>query len=390
MNLAGIQGVLSEHSLHGWLFFDHHQRDQLAYRVLGLHPETHVTRRWYYFIPCEGEPTKLVHRIESGMLENLPGRTVTYARWEEHLRELANVLRGAKRVAMQYSPNCAIPVLSLVDGGTVELIRSLGIEVVTSASLIQYFEAQLDQDALDTHLGAGKLVDQTRSEAFQFVAERLRAGVDVGEFEVADFVRELFRQRGLISMSGPIVAVDAHAADPHYEPTRESSVSIRRGSLVLLDMWAKVGGPNSIYYDITWTGFCGDSVPEAIGNVFDVVINARNAAIYKVERAVEHRSKIRGFEVDDAARTVIQASGFGDFFVHRTGHSIGREVHGSGANMDNFETHDDREIIPWSCFSIEPGVYLKDFGIRSEINMFVTDQRALVTGERQDALVRIG
>lgn len=386
MDIALIQEALRRANLDGWLFFDHHERDPLAYRVLGFHPHRHVTRRWYYMIPATGEPVGVVHRIESGILDTLPGDKLKYSSWQEQHARIAELLKGKKRVAMQYSPRCAVPYVAMVDAGTVELIRDLGVEVVSSAELIQVFEANLNETQFASHTEAGKRVDRVRAGAFQYIAANLATGVD--ELNVRDWVQEEFRKAGLVSGSGPIVGVNAHAGDPHYEPLPETSVVIHPGDLVLLDMWAKLDQPGSIYYDITWMGFCG-APPDRIQNVFDIVRGARDSAIEAVSHAVAAGRELRGFEVDDAARGHIQSKGFGDSFVHRTGHSIGEEVHGTGANMDNLETHDERRILPGALFSIEPGIYLPDFGVRSEVNMFVRAGSAGTTGEVQRELVRI-
>jgi Xaa-Pro aminopeptidase len=287
---------------------------------------------------------------------------------------------------MQYSPRCAVPYVAMVDAGTVELIRELGPEVVSSAELVQEFEACLNEAQFASHKEAGVLVDQVRAGAFRFIAERLEHGVD--ELTVKNWIREQFRAKGLLTDSGPIVGVNAHAGDPHYEPLPETTTPIRPGDMVLLDMWAKLDKPGAIYYDITWTGFCGQP-SDRIQDVFEIVRDARDAAIAKVADAAQNGREIRGFEVDDAARAHIAARGFGDRFVHRTGHSIGEEVHGTGANMDNLETHDDRRILPGALFSVEPGIYLEDFGIRSEVNVFVSPGSAVVTGESQRELVMI-
>jgi Xaa-Pro dipeptidase len=389
MKLADIQEQLRESNLDGWLFFDHHQRDPLAYRILGLGPKGHVSRRWYFFIPATGEPRGMVHRIESKMLDELPGEKVRYSTWQEQSAGIAGLLGGAKRIAMQYSPNCAIPYVSLVDAGTIELVGTSGAEIVSSAELVQYFEARLDADARESHFEAGRRVDPIRRAAFELIRERLRSKMGVAEMEVHDFVLAQFAAQGLITEAGPIVGVNAHAGDPHYEPTPGSSAPIRRDDFVLLDMWAKLDQPGSVYYDITWTGFCGPEPPAQIREVFEIVRDARNAGIHTVQSAIQERRMIRGFEVDDATRSHITSRGYAAAFVHRTGHSIGQEIHGSGANMDNFETHDERRLIPGLCFSIEPGIYLEDFGVRSEIDMFIDEASASVTGEMQDALVLI-
>lgn len=387
MNLAEIQSQLSESKLDGWLFFDHHQRDPLAYRILGLNPRSHVTRRWYFFIPAKGEPRGLVHRIEARMLDVLPGEKIRYSTWQEQAEGIGKLLAGARRIAMQYSPDCAIPYVSLVDAGTIELVEAAGGQPISSAELVQYFEARLDAAARESHFAAGRKVDPIRKAAFDLIRDRLRSGNSVTEIEAHDFIRAEFAKQGLIAESGPIVGVNAHAGDPHYEPTAELSQPIRRGDFVLLDMWAKFDRPNSVYYDITWTGFCGPEPPARMREVFEIVRDARNAGIHAVQSAIKERRPIRGFEVDDATRSVISSRGYANEFVHRTGHNIGQEIHGAGANMDNFETHDDRRIVPGLCFSIEPGIYLEDFGVRSEINMFVDETSASVTGEMQDALV---
>ena len=387
MDVHRIQEALKREKLDGWLFFDHHQRDPLAYRILGLNPARHVTRRWYYLIPAQGEPRGLVHRIESGMLDAAPGEKARFSSWQEQQAGIEDMLRGKKRIAMQYSPRCAVPYVAMVDAGTIEVIRELGVEVVSSAELIQEFEALLSVAQFETHVEAGHVVDRVCAGAFRFIADRLASGVS--EIDVKEWVLGEFRNAGMVTDSGPIVGVNAHAGDPHYEPTRETSVAIRPGDFVLLDMWAKLDRPEAIYYDITWTGFCGDA-PERVREVFSIVRDARDAAIETVSAAASTGREIRGFEVDDAARGHIRAHGFGDQFVHRTGHSIGTEVHGTGANMDNLETHDERRILPGSLFSVEPGIYLADFGVRSEVNVFVKHGSAGTTGAVQRELVRIG
>jgi Xaa-Pro dipeptidase len=383
MELSKIQQEIRNQKLDGWLFFDHHCRDPLAYRVLGLTVAKGPTRRWYYMIPAQGEPIGMEHRIERGQLGSLPGERIAYSTWTEQLAALRRLTSGMKRVAMQYSPMCAVPYVSNVDGGTIELVRSLGVEVVSSAELIQVFEARWTPEGLESHLEAGRRVDRARAAAFDLIRERTRNGAALQEVEVMNFVRAEFAKAGLITDSGPIVGVNANASNPHYEPSEETTSPIRSGDWVLIDMWAKLDRPGAVYYDITWTAFCGDHPSDEMRNVFAVVTGARDAGIQRVTESIAAGKPLRGFEVDDAVRGFIDSRGYAAFFTHRTGHSIGQEVHGSGANMDNFETHDDRRVMPWSCFSIEPGVYLPSFGVRSEINMFVGDGEARVTGEIQ-------
>jgi Xaa-Pro dipeptidase len=390
MNIEEIQKALREEKLDGWLFFDHHQRDPLAYHVLGLSTGRIVTRRWYYLIPAQGEPKGLVHAIESGVLAGLPGHMQTYSSWANQSDGLRALLAGCRRVAMQYSPDCAIPYVSLVDGGTLELVRGTGVEVLSSANLVQLFESPWTADQLEMHLEAGRRVDRVRAEAFQKIAAALRAGESITEWQVNRFIRDGFEKSGLVTDHGPIVGVNANMSNPHYEPEAEGSLPINKGDAVLIDMWAKLDRPHAVFYDITWTGYCGPTPPTAIQNVFEVVRDARDRAVDRVKNAISRNELIHGFEVDDTARGYIQEKGFGDYFFHRTGHSIGEEVHGTSANMDNLETHDDRRIIPGTCFSIEPGVYLPEFGIRSEVNVYIGPGQAQVTGEIQRKLVEIG
>jgi Xaa-Pro aminopeptidase len=389
LNLAEIQAALREEHLDGWLFFDHHQRDPLAYRILGLSPNGPVSRRWYYYIPAHGEPKGLVHRIEPEVLRSLPGRHQMYAGWASQLEGLQSLLEGAKRVAMQYSPNCAIPYVSMIDGGTLELVRGLGVEVLSSANLIQFFEARWSSVQLESHLEAGRRVDEILRSAFERIGTSLSSGSPVNEFEIQQFIRAGFEREGLETDHGPIVAVNANASNPHYEPSAQQHQPIRAGDVVLIDLWAKLRQPLAVFYDITWTGYCGLEAPSEVTNVFTVVRDARKAAVQRVKDACTKGELLRGFEVDDAARDYISRAGFAEYFVHRTGHSIGVDVHGAGANMDNLETHDDRRIIPHTCFSIEPGIYLPAFGIRSEVNVYVDETDARVTGAEQQTLVLI-
>jgi Xaa-Pro dipeptidase len=384
-----IQDALRRNGLNGWLFFDHHRRDPLAYRILQLPPTLEPSRRWYYFIPSDGEPVKLVHRIESFTLDSLPGRKENYSSWSEQQDKLCGLLRGRGRVAMQYSPRCAIPYVSLIDAGTAELVRSAGVEILSSADLVQEFEARWSEEQLQMHLEAGGLVDQVRREAFDLIGHHNRSGTSVTEYEVQQFILSRFSQLGLTTDHGPNVSVNGNASNPHYEPTRELCSPIQQEDLVLIDLWAKLMQPDSVYYDITWTGFCGESIPIEIQNIFEIVRDARKAAVrFAVEKAARSE-RFAGYEVDDAARSYIEDQGFGQYFFHRTGHSIGTEVHGTGANMDNLESHDERRVIARTCFSVEPGIYLAGFGIRSEVNVYVGDGFGRVTGEEQEKLVHI-
>ncbi len=384
-NLPEIQAALREEGVDGWLFFDHHRRDPLAYRVLKFTPNSIVSRRWYYYVPAQGEPRGLVHKIEAQTLVELPGAMSAYAGWSEMVDGIRTLIGGAKKIAMQYSPNCAVPYVAMVDAGTIELIRSLGVEIVTSANLVQYFEARWSQAQLEGHLEAGRRVDKVRREAFEHIGAKLRAAERLTEWDVQQFIAARFKEEGLFADHGPDVAVNANASNPHYEPKQHSASEIKAGDVVLIDMWAKLNQPDAVYYDITWMGFCGAQPPSAYEKVFGIVREARDRAI-----AAASRKDLRGYEVDDAARNYIREQGYGEYFFHRTGHSIGTDVHGTGANMDNLETHDERRVIPGTCFSIEPGIYLPEFGVRSEVNVYVGESGARVTGEKQESIVRIG
>lgn len=389
MIIDRIQESLRAADLDGWLFFDHHHRDPLAYRILGIPEDAQVSRRWYYFVPASGDPLKLVHRIESGNLDEVPGGKKIYSSWTDQQQKLHSILPAGKRIAMQYSPNCAIPYVSLVDAGTIELVRATGVEIVSSANLIQEFEARWTEDQFQLHLKAGKLVDQVLRDAFDLVGERLRNSNPISEYEVQQFIRRKFNQYELYSDHGPIVAVNANASDPHYDPTRDNSSHINSGDVLLIDLWAKLLEPNAPYYDITWTAFCGDRIPDRVQTVFEVVRDARKTGSQFVIDKMARDQTIAGFQVDDVTRGYIESKGFGEYFFHRTGHSIGTEVHGTGANMDNLESHDDRLIISGTCFSVEPGIYLPEFGIRSEVNVYVGRGYAQVTGGQQEHLVRV-
>ncbi len=386
LDVKAIQSELKTLKLDGWLFFDHHRRDPIAASILKL-GDGMATRRWFYFIPRKGEPLKLVHRIESGALDAVPGKKIEYSGWEELHKGVKKILSGAKTVAMQYSPDNNIPYIGLVDAGTIELIRKLGKKVVSSADLVQKFEASWTAQQFDGHLEAGRIIDKITHEAFARAAEFVRNGKPLTEFELQQWILEQFRLRGIVTSEPPIVAVQPNNGNPHYEPTLQTARPIRAGDLLLLDIWGKLNKPSSVYYDITWVGYLGARVPDSYAKIFRIVKTARNAAVELVKAAVAKGKPIHGFEVDRAARGIIRKAGYEKYFVHRTGHSIGEETHGNGANMDSLETRDDRKIAPHTCFSVEPGIYLPEFGIRSEVNVHVSEHEARVTGAIQEEIL---
>lgn len=388
MNLAAIQSALRERNLDAWFFYDHHHRDPIAYRVLGLPEHLMATRRWFYLIPANGEPRKLVHKIESYHLDPLPGEKDLYAAWPELFDGLKDLLGPYKNIAMQYSPNNGVFTISLVDGGTLELIRSFGKNIVSSGDLVALFEATWSEEQIKTHFAARDSIDSITAAAFQEIGRRVRNG-GTNEFEIQQWIMEAFARENIVTSDPPVVAANANSANPHYGPDSSHSQPIREGDFVLLDIWGKKNVPNSVYYDITWTGFVGKAASDRMREIFNVVRTGRDAGIKFVQDAVAAGKQIAGWQVDDPVRQSIAKAGYGDYFVHRTGHSIATEVHGNGPNMDNLEVHDERRILPNSCFSIEPGVYLKDFGVRSEVNMLVHSNRAEVTGRIQNELVII-
>jgi Xaa-Pro aminopeptidase len=390
MNLETIQSALRDANLDGWLFYDHHNRDPLAARILGLPVDAHVTRRWYYFVPATGEPARLVHRIESGRLDTLPGTRTAYSSWQELEQHLAAMLQGATRIAMQYSPRNAIMYVSMVDAGTVEFLRQLGKEIVSSADLVSQFEAVLTEAQIATHFEARQKLDEILRDGFQRLGELARAG-GTDEFTIVQHLLHSIERAGLVTEHGPNVSCGPNSADSHYEPSAASSRRISSGDFILIDIWAKLANhPEAVWYDITWTGVVDREPTDREQLIFTTVRDARDAAIARVQQAFAAQEPIAGWQADDAARNVIRAAGFGESFTHRTGHNIATQLHGSGAHLDNLETHDERLILPHTCFSIEPGLYFPgEFGVRSEVNMITYPGRAVVTGPLQRELVRL-
>ncbi len=379
--IEAIQEALADQGFDGWLFFDFRGSDPIARRILGMDASRQGTRRWYYFIPVRGEPRKLNHAIEPSMLDALPGEREIYLSWRSLQDGLKAMLAGRRRIAMQYSPRNEVPYVSKVDAGTLELVRSCGVEVASSADLVQLFDATLTDSQLESHRRAAKVLRSLIDEVFGSVAGDVRAGRPLTERDVLDLVERRLRENRLTWDHSPIVGVNASAANPHFEVPASGSASVRRGDLLLVDMWAKEDSPGSIYADITWTAVVGERVPEEIERTFRIVRDAREAAVARAREAFRSGQPVRGFELDRAARAVIEKAGFGESFIHRTGHSIHEEGHGNGANLDDLETHDTRLMLPRTLFSVEPGIYLPGrFGIRSEVNVYHTGKDAEVTG----------
>jgi len=388
MDLAAIQNALRERNIDAWLFYDHHHRDPISYRVLGLPDGLMVTRRWYYLIPAKGEPTKLVHKIEAGHLDSLPGVKKQYAGWQELFEQIKQMLAAHRDVAMQYSPNNIVFTVSMVDAGTADMIRGLGKNIVSAADLIAQFEATWNEEQIKTHFEARDVIDAVTAEAFKEIGRRVRNG-GTTEHEIQNWFKEAFARENMTTDDPPIVAVNANSGNPHYEPSASHPVPIREGDFVLLDVWAKKKKPGAVYYDITWVGFVGKTPSERHKEIFNIVREARDLGVKTAIDAVAARKPIAGWEVDHAVRGHIKKAGYGNYFIHRTGHSISTEVHSNGANMDDLEIHDERRILPNSCFSIEPGIYLPEFGVRLEVDVLVRATTAEVTGRIQQEIVTI-
>jgi Xaa-Pro aminopeptidase len=388
IDLQAMQTDLVNARVDGWLFYDFRGRDPIAQRILKL-PEGMRTRRWFYFLPAQGTPRKLVHKIEAQALESLPGETFYYAGLQELEKGLKKILGRAKNIAMQYSPKNAIPYISMVDAGTIEMVRGAGAKILSSADLVQKYEACWTDAQLRSHEEAGRAIDIIVRGAFQHAAKCVREGTRLTEYELKQWIQGGFEAAGLHTEEGPDVAVNAHASDPHYGPTPETAAPIRKDDLLLLDVWGKLKTPGSVYYDITWVGYLGKKVPGKYAKVFRAVANARDKAVDLICSNSAAGKSLQGWQVDKAARTVIEKAGYGKYFFHRTGHNLGEVVHGNGANMDALETHDVRRLIPRTCTSIEPGIYLPEFGIRSEVNVYIDERSARVTGAVQKEILAL-
>lgn len=388
LNIESIQSDLRSAKLDGWLFYDFRGRDPIAQRILAL-PDHMRTRRWFYFVPAKGTPRKLVHKIETQSLGTMPGETLYYAGQQELRTNLKKLFGRAKTVAMQYSPKNAIPYVSMVDAGTIELVRGAGVKVVTSADLVQKYEACWSEAQLDSHLAAASVVDRVIREGFALAAKRLRDRTLLTEHELKQWILAEYQKSGLMTDEGPDIAVNEHASDPHYAPSADRPTEIRNGDLVLMDVWGKQKTPDSVYYDVTWMGYMGPKVPEKFAKIFGVVREARDRAVDLIVTSVKKGQPLEGWQVDKAARSVVEKAGYGKYFFHRTGHSIGQQVHGNGVNMDGLETHDTRHLIPGTCNSIEPGIYLPEFGVRTEVNVYIGEREARVTGAVQTEILAL-
>ncbi|MGH9158892.1 MAG: M24 family metallopeptidase [Vicinamibacteraceae bacterium] len=390
LDVAAVQAALREEGIDAWLLYDFRGSNPIARKLAGLNGSSKLaTRRWYYVVPAVGEPRGLVHRIEAHALDGLPGRKWQYADRGSLETGLARVLEGCRRVAMEYSAECAIPYIARVDAGTVEAVRRRGVEVVSSGDLVQQFEVRWSGRGVETHRAASERLYQIKDRAFDAL-RRVAGGRDTTEYALQQEMVGWFAEAGLISDSPPVVAAMANAGDPHYLPTADRHRPLRQNELVVLDLWGKLDEPGAIFADITWVGFTGRDVPDEYERAFASIVLARDAAVTAIGEAVAAGRPIRGFEADRAARAVLETAGYANHILHRTGHSLGETIHGNGANLDDYETHDDRRLLAGTGFTVEPGLYFDSFGVRTEINMYVSDRAATVTGPRQAAIVTLG
>jgi Xaa-Pro aminopeptidase len=389
--IEAVQTALKDEGFDGWLLYDFHGSNPIAARIAGLASgKKMATRRWYYLVPAAGAPRGLVHAIERHNLDGLPGAKTPYAGRVQLEAGLRDLLKGMHRIAMEYSPGNNIPYLSRVDAGTIESVKALGIDVASSGDLVQRFEAIWTDEAYRTHVGASERLYRIKDRAFAMAAERTRSGAPLNEYELQQMMMGWFTEEGLLSSDPPNVSAQENAGNPHYSASRDNSRAIRPNELLLLDLWGKLPEPGAVFADITWVAFTGGSVPAEFSRAFAAARDGRDAAVELVRSSVAAGKDIRGWQVDRACRDVIERAGFGEFFIHRTGHSLGEEVHGNGVHMDDYETHDDRRLIPGTGFTIEPGVYTDRFGVRTEINMFVMEREARVTGPLQQEIVTLG
>lgn len=382
MELERVQQALQAEQIDGWLFYDFRQSNLIAYQVLGVPTTEMYTRRWFYFVPTQGTPTAIVSAVESHVLRALPGERRVFRTWLEMQNYLGELLKSGMRVAMEYSPMNAIPYISRVDAGTIELVRSFGVNVVSSANLAQHFAAQLSYEQMQGQREAGRRLIAAKDQLFAEIGRDLRTGIALDEYQVQQRFMSIVRESGLVMAEPPIIAVNSNASNPHYVPTNVSNNAIRHGDLVLFDFWAHLPEPGSIYADYTWMAFAGtrDEIPQEQRDVFEIVRRARDTGIAFVRERLAVGEPVQGRQVDDVTRNMIAQAGYAEAFVHRTGHSITTAEHGDGANIDNFETQDERTLLPNTCCSIEPGIYLPTFGIRSEVNLLVLERDAEVTG----------
>ena len=389
-DLRTIQKGIKDTNLTGWLFYDFHGSDVIGKRILNIPLESIQTRRWYYYVPASGIPVKIVHSIEREVLDHLPGKKIVYLGWQEMENKLKSIFTSGDKIAAQYSPKNAIPYISRVDAGTYELLKSFKVKLFSSADLVQKFEACLTQSQLSTHINAAKHLNAIIQKTFKTIKQKIKEHEEVNEYIIQKFMLDEMDRKGLYYDHPPIVAVNENSGNPHYTPTQEVNSPIYPGSVIQLDIWAKEKNENAIYADISWVGYVGEVIPDEKKKIFDIIKNARDQAVHFIDQSIKAGKTICGWQVDNIARDYINDAGYGSYFLHRTGHSIGRDVHANGVNIDNLETRDERKIISGTCFSIEPGIYFSKYGMRTEINVYVDESGAhIFTQPLQNEIVML-
>ncbi|MFQ5627455.1 MAG: M24 family metallopeptidase [bacterium] len=386
LNIPSVQNYLAETDIDGWLIYDFAGINKAAAEIFTF-SDHFFSRRWFYFIPKEGQPTAIIHKIEDAIFPELPGEKLLYAGLNELNNTLSEVLNGVRKIAMEYSPKNNIPTVSYIDAGTFEMISEIGPEIVSSANLIQYFTCRLSDEQLESHKKAVQLLHEAQEQAFKMIESKLQKNEPVTEYDVQQFIRKHIYENNFISMSDAIVGVNSNASNPHYAPTKDTFSPIQKGDCILIDLWAKENTPNSIYGDITWVGFAGKNPPDEYAKIFEIDRDARDKAVTFLRESHAQGKTIMGCQVDEVVRNHISAHGYSEYFFHRTGHSIGQEDHGKGVNIDSYETVDMREIIPGLLFSIEPGIYLPQFGVRTEIDVYYSENGPQTFAPMQQELV---
>lgn len=375
MNLSIIQSLLKKLNVDAWFLYDFRGSNSIAWDILSIPPETHCTRRWAVIIPVIGKPIKLVHAIENFTLDCVDAKEILYSNRHEWMSELQKIVEQYPRLALEYSPNNDIPTVSKVDGGTIDILRTLGAELYSSADIIQHIEAVWTPEQMEENInGTAPKLRSIMMEAFLYIRDSIFAEKEITEYDVQQLILELFKQNDMLTDHPPIVAIGKNAASPHYGPTESHHSPIVKGDVVLIDMWATANSPKSVFADITWMGYVGETVPERVEKLFSIIANGRDAAVSLAKDRFAAGQPVYGYELDDACRNVIEEVGYGKYFIHRTGHNITHEIHGAGANIDNFETCDRRELLPNTSFSIEPGIYIADnIGLRTEIDVVISN-----------------
>jgi Xaa-Pro aminopeptidase len=378
---------MKKKNIDSWVLYDFKGSNPIFWRVIGRKLST--SRRCFLFIFKEGKPKILTQMVDKHLFKNLGIQIIDYTSREDMEEKMNGLLKNIKVITMEYSQRANIPYIGRVDAGTIELLIEREIEVISSGDIFQYSAARWTREEFDTHLEAVKKIVNIKDEAFEFARKKIVKNQHLTEFEVQEFIMQRFAQEKMITEDRPIVAVNENTSNPHYTPTKNESKRIEPESLLMIDLWAKKDKINSIYSDITWMAYFGKKIPEDYEKVFDIIAEARNKVIYFLKNKLRDKSACAGWELDKIARDVISSRGFSNQFIHRTGHSIGTSLHGDSVNLDNYESKDTRTIIPGIGFTIEPGIYFDEWGIRSEINVYINETKPIVTTPIQESIIKL-